>query len=312
MCGEPDVSVCVTTYNHVRYIRRCMESVLAQVYPGAIELLVGDDGSNDGTRELVADIAARDRRVRVFFHSRNLGPSANLESLVMHARGRFIAHLDGDDTWAESKLARQCALLEADPRLAAAYSNAQVVSEGDQPLGMFNRGVPKRFGLPQLLRRGNFLNHSSLLYRASARQAVLGMSPDWIDYRLHVRLAAFGDLAYMDEPLVVHRWRTSGSMIRTMSRAVIDGQVDAYRDALLAGASPAAVRAASGHAWGKALVSGLLAWNLREVHLFSTRLRSLASLRTGWDWYFWQAILAPLRALRSRAARRAGIFFPWE
>lgn len=306
----PDVSVCVTTYQHARFIERCMESVLSQSFGGTLELIVGDDGSTDGTRELIADLAARDSRVKPVFHSRNLGPAGNLNSLVAMARGNNIAHLDGDDAWENGKLAAQLEVLDADPAVVAVYCNAWVVTPDDACLGLFNGAVPPRIDFKELLRRGNFLNHSSLLYRAGVVDAVLGMCEPWVDYRLHIRLASHGDLAYVNAPLVVHRWRTSGSMINTMPRAVIDGQLDAFSQAIGDGADLVEVRNAAGRVWGKALMQGLIFRDFSSLRYFTRRLRALPGIRAGFPWFAKHVVLSPIQALHSWISRRRGIFFP--
>ncbi|UGB38982.1 glycosyltransferase family 2 protein [Frateuria soli] len=306
----PAVSVCVTTFQHAPFIRRCLESVLAQDFAGEIEVLVGDDGSADGTRDIIIDVASRDARVVPVFHSRNLGPTGNLESLVARAKGLAIAHLDGDDEWRPGKLRAQCVILERSPSVVAVYTNAELVAHDDRPLGIFNSGVPSRIDLSELLRRGNFLNHSSLLYRAEVRDAVLGIAPPWIDYRLHVRLAARGALAYVDQLLVVHRWRTPGSMIKTMPRAVIDGQIDAFREALDTGASAEAVRRAAGCVWGKALVQAFIARDFTDLRYFTDKIGAMPDLQAGFRWRIAQAALAPWRALRSVVSRKRGVYFP--
>jgi hypothetical protein len=162
----------------------------------------------------------------------------------------------------------------------------------------------------ELLRRGNFLNHSSLLYRAVAKDAVLGMRPPWIDYRLHVRLASRGALAYVDAPLVVHRWRTPGSMIRTMPNAVLDGHIDAFAEALALGAPAPDVRRAAGHAWCKVLVQGVAARDLTSVRYFTRRLRALPGVEVTHAWLLAQIARAPARALQSWVSRKRGIYFP--
>src|SRR6476646_8375161 len=81
----PAVTVCITTYQHAKYIAQCLESVLAQTLPARIEILVGDDGSTDGARDLIADLARRDARITPVFHERNLGPTGNLNALVARA-----------------------------------------------------------------------------------------------------------------------------------------------------------------------------------------------------------------------------------
>jgi len=306
------LSVCITTYQHAAYIARCIESVLAQECDAGIEVLVGDDGSTDGTRAAIDAIAARDPRVQPFHHPHNLGPTGNLAFLVARARGACIAHLDGDDHWLPGKLAAQLAVIDTDPDVAAVYCNARVVDAEDRTLGVFNRDVPARLDLHALLHRGNVLNHSSLLYRASARDAVLGIAGPFIDYRLHVRLLRHGGLGYVDEVLVVHRWRTAGSMIRTMPTAVYEGHLDAFREAAASGASRSDLRAAVGHFWGKVLVQGVLARRWKMVVAWGRRLVAEPGLGMPCASLLLASLLAVPRALRSRWQRRPpdAVFFP--
>lgn len=303
----------MTTYQHAAYIRECLESVIAQTFPGTLEVLVGDDVSVDGTREVVEEIARGDSRVRAFLHSSNLGPSANLHFLVARARGDFIAHLDGDDFWLPGKLAAQLRVLAGDAGVAAVYCNAQVVDDTGRRLGDFNRRVPARLGINALLRKGNFLNHSSLLYRATSRDVVLGMEGAFIDYRLHFRLLRYGALAYVDEDLVGHRWRTGGSMIRTMPNAVCEGHLDAFREAVGGGANPADLRAAIGRFWGKVLVHALIAGRWAGVGTWARRLTSDPLLKYSRFQLLAASLLALPRAIASWHRRRQGaetVFFP--
>lgn len=308
----PSVTVCVTTFEHGAYIRECLESVLAQVFEGTLELLVGDDGSTDGARAIIDGIAMGDPRVRVFHHEQKLGPTPNLQFLVSQARGAAIAHLDGDDFWMPGKLAAQWELLSRGGDIAACYTNATVVAEDGMVLGRFNEGVGVRVDRPQLLRRGNFLNHSSLLYRCSARDAVLGMPPPFIDYRLHLRLLRHGALGYIDEPLVGYRWRTPGSMIRTLPRAVCDGHLDAFEEAQLDGSEPADLRAAMGHFWGKVLVKSIVSSDMRSAHRMAIGMLAMRESGVSWAWLCWQSMLAFPRALLSwfRRKGRNPVYFP--
>lgn len=308
----PSVTVCVTTFEHGAYIRECLESVLAQVFEGTLELLVGDDRSTDGARAIIDGIAMGDPRVRVFHHEQKLGPTPNLQFLVSQARGAAIAHLDGDDYWLPGKLAAQWELLSGDGDIAACYTNATVVAEDGMVLGRFNEGVGVRVDRPQLLRRGNFLNHSSLLYRSSARDAVLGMPPPFIDYRLHLRLLRHGALGYIDEPLVGYRWRTPGSMIRTFPRAVCDGHLDAFEEARRDGAEPADLRAAMGHFWGKVLVQSFASLDLNGAKQIARGLLAIPGTGASRAWLSWQSMLGLPRAVRSWFRRRGvnPVYFP--
>lgn len=207
------VSVCVVTYNHARYIRDCLTSVLAQRDDVPLEILVGDDLSEDETGEIVVELAAiHPNVIRYFRHPQRLGPVENYQFLIREARGEYIAHLDGDDFWLPGKLRRQLPLMESNPQQIAVYSNAVVVDDSGGLRGGFNGVVPESFDLGFLLRGGNFLCHGSLMYRAAARQCILEMQAPFIDYQIHIRLAALGDLAYVNHALVGYRVASATSM----------------------------------------------------------------------------------------------------
>lgn len=306
----PTVSVCVSTFEHAAFIERCVRSVLDQQAKCIIEVLVGDDGSMDGTRDLVLRLAHDDPRVKPMFHAMRLGPSGNLSSLVAAAAGDFIAHLDGDDYWLPGKLAAQLECFERVPNASAVYTNAQVVAPDGRLLGVFNRGIAQTIDRHELLRRGNFLCHSTLLYRCGAANAVRAMRSPYIDYRIHLRLLAFGDLAYVDEPLVAYRWRTPGSMVTTLPVAVVSGHIDAFAEALVDGAAPRDVRAAAGRVFGRALIQCLLCGRVADALKPAAALRAIPHLRADGWWFLAQTLLAPLRAADSLLSRRRGVYFP--
>ena len=311
MSVKPElVSVCVTTFAHANYIEECIRSVLAQTADVALEVLVGDDGSTDGTRDLVSRYAALDTRVCPMFHPERLGPSGNLSALVRASRGRYIAHLDGDDAWSPRKLEEQLQRLRAFPEASAVYTNAEVIAPDGRPLGIFNRGLPDVIDRRELLRRGNMLCHSSLLYRREVADAVSGLRPPYIDYRIHLRLQARGLLLYIDSPLTTYRWRTPGSMIRTMPHAVIDGHLDAFREALALGADPADVRRAAARLVGRSAVQAALGRGRAGLRQVAAGLRNIGGLGASSTWLAGQAALAPVSAWRSVRSRSRGVYFP--
>ena len=210
------VSVCVTAFNHERYIKDCLISVIGQLIDVDLEILVGDDNSSDGTQAIVEGIARTFPGViRYFRHEPNLGPSANYQYLIARAQGDFIAHLDGDDHWLPGKLIAQLNFMAAHPICVACYTDAVVVSDLRKLIGGFTSMVPQTFDRAFLLRKGNFLNHSSLLYRASAKQEITQIARPFIDYRIHLNLGKHGLLGFLDEALVVYRSGSTHSMVRT-------------------------------------------------------------------------------------------------
>ena len=94
------VSVILIAYNQRRYIRQAIESVLAQETSFPYELLIGDDASDDGTSDIVAEYArAYPDIIKAFIRPENVGAARNAVLLLQQARGELIASLEGDDYW---------------------------------------------------------------------------------------------------------------------------------------------------------------------------------------------------------------------
>ena len=90
------VSICIPTYNGARYLASCLDSALAQTFTD-FEVVVVDDGSTDGTLEIVQRYAESDERVRVWKNARNLGLVANWNRCVEVASGEWVKFLFQDD-----------------------------------------------------------------------------------------------------------------------------------------------------------------------------------------------------------------------
>jgi glycosyltransferase involved in cell wall biosynthesis len=118
------VSVVMTTFNGERYVKSAIDSVLQQ-QGVAIEMLVVDDGSTDGTLAAVERLAGRDSRVRVDARA-HAGIAAARNAGVARARGTHVAFLDQDDLCPPGKLARQLALLEGSPGAAAVFGETEI------------------------------------------------------------------------------------------------------------------------------------------------------------------------------------------
>lgn len=217
--SRPRICVCVVTYNQRAYIAECLRSILSQEVDADVEVIVGNDASSDGTGEVIdALVAESDGRLRHLRRDPNLGPFANLLDLLQRATGDYVARVDGDDYWLPGKLARQLSHLQANPGSSAVYTNAITVDEAGRSLGLFNDLGDARLDLAGLLRRGNVLNNSSVLYRAIH-------GTDWragerIDYQIHLWLARQGWLGHIGEPLAAYRVNTQGSLVLSANEHV--------------------------------------------------------------------------------------------
>ena len=108
------LSVLVDTYNHERLIEKALRSVMGQSYPASqFEILVVDDGSTDGTSEIVRRFAPRVR----LFRKENGGQASAFNAGIPECRGDVIAFLDGDDWWERGKLERVAEAFSAEPSL---------------------------------------------------------------------------------------------------------------------------------------------------------------------------------------------------
>jgi glycosyltransferase involved in cell wall biosynthesis len=213
------VSVLLTTYDQKPYIAQALESVLMQRTDFAWELLVGEDCSKDGTRDIVLDYAKRwPERIRVFLPEVNQGGHANFARLLRAARGRYLAWLEGDDYWTDpEKLQKQLEYLEEHPDVVLCFHRALVVNEDDA--GRAPRVSNARQAPLTTIRhlcRGNYIHTVSSMFRSG----VIEDLPQWFyslptgDWPLFVLLAQHGAIGFLDEVMCVYRKHGAGLWAR--------------------------------------------------------------------------------------------------
>jgi hypothetical protein len=207
----PLVSVCVPARDAERFLGEALASALAQ--PVALELLVCDDGSRDGTRGIAAAVAARDPRVRMLRHARARGVVAARNALLAEARGRYVAWLDADDAYVPGGLAAQVEVLERRADVVLVHGGAEIVDEVGSGLPPWRRPFDHdviedgRAAFAELL-LANELVTSTVVARRSALDAAgafhrVGTSSS--DWDMWLRLALQGDIAYRAEPVARYR-----------------------------------------------------------------------------------------------------------
>ncbi len=137
MTEEPLVSIIVTVYNHERYVERCLRSIAEQRCSFPFEVLIGEDCSPDGSREVMRALEPELPDNFVFFYREtNMGVAANSTDLLERCRGKYFALLEGDDFWTfEGKLEAQVDFLEGHPEYSAVYHHCTVVGEDSEPNG---------------------------------------------------------------------------------------------------------------------------------------------------------------------------------
>jgi len=102
----PAVSIITPCFNQVDFIAATLDSALAQTFTDW-ELLVVDDASLDNSVRVIREYVKKDKRINLLVNEKNLGPAKTRNKAIKAAKGRYIAFLDGDDTWEPEKLKQQ-------------------------------------------------------------------------------------------------------------------------------------------------------------------------------------------------------------
>jgi glycosyltransferase involved in cell wall biosynthesis len=274
------LSLIIATYNHGRYLAAAIDSVLAQTRPA--EVIVVDDGSTDDTPAVLAPFAGR---VRVHRQD-NRGLSAARNAGLALAGGDYIGFLDADDVIAPTKLARQAAVLDADPHVGWTYCDVRIADEvtGESTLASerFRYAGRQLDGwlFPELV-RGNFMPVMAPLVRRDALAAAgefdarLTPMEDW---DLWLRLSLVSPARYVPAPLATYLVRAGGM---SRDRARMDRSRFLIIDKL-ARTRPDALRTLG--AGGRRIVADMHNWFANEASARGdwreARRRLTASVRT--------------------------------
>ncbi|MGV3560852.1 glycosyltransferase family 2 protein [Larkinella arboricola] len=212
---RPLVSVICISYNHERFITAALQSVLDQTYP-AVELLVIDNNSTDGSVERVEALRQQHPAIQFIRNSENVGICRAFNQGLKLARGRYVIDLSADDVMHRERIARQVAGFE---RLAGDYavifSNAAYIDENDQltgyhfpitPTGMTTRPVPSGWVFKDIL-ASYFVSTPTMMMRKDVLESLGGYdeSLSYEDFDFWVRSARNYRYYYQDEVLTSKR-----------------------------------------------------------------------------------------------------------
>jgi glycosyltransferase involved in cell wall biosynthesis len=215
----PKISIIVPIYNQAAFIRETVDSVLGQDYPN-LELVLSDDGSTDGTSEILSEYAAREpERVKVVTSEHNTGIAGAFNRALQAHSGDYIAWLGGDDVMLPGKLSRQIAALQARPDAIGCCHDAEVFdSASGKPYGRFTevyngrRGV-RDGGVELLLDPGYMMLPSTMMVRSSAVDGLrfderIRVSNDWL---FDIELFRRGPIVGVDDVLARYRRHQSNA-----------------------------------------------------------------------------------------------------
>lgn len=227
------ISVIIPTFNRAYIVGDALRSAVEQTYRN-FEVIVVDDGSNDGTKALVRDLGGD--KVKLIVHERNRGYSAACNTGIIASEGEFIAFLNSDDLWASDYLERQANFLSRNPQLGGSFTDLRITGESlgwncrpsdsdtasISSLVRLMRSFPVRLapasdGSEHIIEGRNMylsllrevpIKPSALVVRRAPVVASGGFDEAWpsgTDWALFIKLSKIIEIGYIDAPLVVMR-----------------------------------------------------------------------------------------------------------
>jgi len=194
--------------NAMPFLDAAIASILDQSFTD-FELVIGDDGSTDGSTECARGWAARDARIRLLERTKSGGPVGSSNWVANAARAAVVARMDADDIAHRDRLGRQIALLDARPDVVLVGTLFEAIdAKGRLTRRSGSRAVDGRDPPP--------IAHGSIMYRKAVFDRVGGYA-DGTDYfedtDLYYRIAAAGTLMVLTQPLYRYRFSETSSRL---------------------------------------------------------------------------------------------------
>ncbi|MFD2598098.1 alpha-1,2-fucosyltransferase [Sphingobacterium corticis] len=216
----PHVTVFITTYNNARFIAKSVQSVLNQSFEN-FELIIIDDGSNDNTASILGQL--KDDRIRIITNKENKGIVYSRNLALKHAKGKFLAVLDGDDIALPDRLSIQLKEFSLRPQLGLLGGQAYIIDEFGKRYG----SIPERVVGPDEAKTQLFFDnpftHSSVMMRMDIFRRVNGYPnmriPVVEDLALYINISNFCEVDNVPDYLVEYR-RHSDNVTRSRYKDV--------------------------------------------------------------------------------------------
>lgn len=212
---DPKVSVLIPAYNAEKFIQRTIMSVLTQTFNN-LEIIVLDDGSDDGTQAMVRSMQAGDKRI-MYRYQKNQGLSPTRNRLVEMSTGEYIAFLDHDDEWLPGKIEKQLKLFQKNNEIGLIFSDAFIKLNGNAAGRCFSERKPYKGDIfyPYLF-SDNFAPLPTVLLPRNVLLAVMPFNPAYEvceEFDLFLRVAYRYKFDYINEPLAVYHIHGENTVI---------------------------------------------------------------------------------------------------
>ncbi len=218
------LTICLITYNHANYIARAIEGVLEQQTDFEWNLLIADDCSTDGTKEIIKSYKLQHpNKINILLQEKNIGAASNWLELITTPKSKYIAYFEGDDYWTDpNKLQQQVNFLEANPNFSICFTDYCILKQGNEELktsNIYNNlKTRNEFGLHDVI-RNNFIPTLTVMYRNSFHEFpsnFRNLFPG--DWPLHILNAQYGKIKFL--PIVTAVYRLHGDGVCSSSKPI--------------------------------------------------------------------------------------------
>ncbi len=218
MIPEPVVSCRISTYQHLPYIRQCIEGILMQKTNFPFEIVIGEDESSDGTREICIEYAEKyPDKIRLFLHKRenniiiNGRPTPKFQGTytMSKCRGKYHAICEGDDYWIDPyKLQKQVDLMEQNETCSMVFTGCIIKHINSKKQNRIIKYAPNLVIDAETYVRGQyFIATASTIYR---REIIEMENKDWMlksfagDFIFRYKALILGNIHYIDSNSCVY------------------------------------------------------------------------------------------------------------
>jgi glycosyltransferase involved in cell wall biosynthesis len=213
------VSVSCITFNHAPYIRACLDGFLMQKTSFVFEILIHDDCSTDGTREIIEEYSKKYPDIIFPIFQTENQYSKGVRGMMARfnfprSRGKYIALCEGDDYWSDPyKLQKQVDFLEANTDFSICFHNMKILNESNPSAIEFTNSKDQESvsSILDLASKGNFMFTASVVFKKPKDGF-----PNWLtdlpigDYAIHLFNAQFGKIKFLDQVMGVYRIHAGG------------------------------------------------------------------------------------------------------
>lgn len=213
----PLVSVLMTSYNHERFIGEAIESVLAQSFSD-FELIVVDDASQDGSKEIIKELEKKDKRIKPVFHAENNGIARTINDGIENSRGKYLALIASDDLWTKDKLEKQLNVLKKHENWVV-WCNAEIIDGESHPTGKTSSDIFKNSELNGFvfedLPSAWLCGSSIMLKRANLKGISFNEEMKYLnDTQFYMDVGYKYEYCYMEETLAKYRLHSNNTSSR--------------------------------------------------------------------------------------------------